>query len=84
MIGCHGPRDLEKKEKGEGGGRKSCHINTSSEEVASAPDIILHHVSGIIVAKVVKWCKHHCCKSPTSADEDTESCKKTTKMYESN
>lgn len=51
-------------------------------EMAQSTSVPLHNVSGPVLDKVIEWCEHHRADPPPSADEDTESRKKTTEIDE--
>ena len=52
-------------------------------ESATTEAIPIANVNGVILAKVIEWCKHHCNDPPvTSTDDDTNSRKKTADIDE--
>lgn len=51
-------------------------------DMATGEPVPLPNVSGPVLEKILEWCEHHRNDPPPTADEDTESRKKTTEIDE--
>ncbi|CAN8097163.1 unnamed protein product [Discula destructiva] len=57
-------------------------VDDLGEEAAKTTSVPLYNVSGPVLDKIIEWCEHHRNDPPPSADEDSESRKKTTEIDE--